>query len=80
MGEFRCTVVWLRYRFGMKVVRRPLDCNRAKYPQESSDSLEKRYAELVRLRKEVDELEAAGSERSHKQDGRSDGAVTTDDA
>ena len=59
--------------------RRSLDCSRAKYAREGSDSLEKRYAELVRLRKEVDELEAAGSERSHSR-MVSDGAVTTDDA
>jgi hypothetical protein len=38
--------------------RRSLDCSRAKYAREGSDSLEKRYAELVRLRKEVEELEA----------------------
>jgi hypothetical protein len=53
---------------------RTLDCSRTKYLRKRSDSLEKRYAEVVRLRKEVEELEAAGSERSHKQDDRSDGA------
>jgi hypothetical protein len=59
MGEFRCTVIWLGYRLGMKDdSHRSLDCSRAKHSLKGSDSLGKRYAELVRLRKEVEQLEA----------------------